>query len=75
MKEVVVYTTSDCRYCKLLKMWLNDAGISFVEKEVPKGSQERNRLVEIGRRTVPVLEIDGIIVEHEPYNNIPNYLK
>ena len=56
-------------------MWLNDVEIAYTEKEAPKGSSERDRLIDLGRRTVPVLEIDGVIVEHEPYNRILDYVK
>lgn len=74
-KKVVVYTADYCPHCKRLMRWLDDAGIEYKAKEVEPGSPARIYLANNGRKTIPALEIDGVLVEHEPYINIFKYLE
>ena len=57
-KEVRVYTTGYCPYCRLAKQLLTERGISFEEIDVGEDAAARQWLVEAsGRRTVPQIFI------------------
>ncbi len=62
-KKVVVYSTPTCPYCKRVKHYLSQKGISYVEHNVAedkKAAQEMMRKTK--QMSVPVTVIDDEIV-------------
>ncbi len=59
MKNVVVYTSSTCPYCTLVKDHLNGKGVEFAEKNVSIDREAREELMAKGHTGVPVVVIDG----------------
>ena len=63
MKEVKVYSTSSCPYCRMTKEYLSSKGVSFVDYDV---SQDRKALEEMirasGQMGVPVIIVDNDVV-------------
>lgn len=59
MKDVTVYTSSTCTFCKALKNYLNENNVEFEEKNIDNDREAVNYLVEHGHRGVPVSVIDG----------------
>lgn len=61
MARVIVYETTYCGYCRRAEQLLRRRGIPFEAIDVTDNREERERLVERanGRRTVPVIFIDG----------------
>ena len=61
--NVIVYTTPTCPYCHMVKQYLTQRRIPFVEKDV---SVDQSAAMEMVRRTgqqgVPVTEINGQFV-------------
>lgn len=61
--NVTVYTTPTCPYCNMVKQFLSQRGVPFVEKDV---SVDQAAAMDMVRRTgqqgVPVTEIDGQLV-------------
>ena len=61
--NVTVYTTPTCPYCNMVKQFLTQRGIQFIEKDV---SVDQAAAMEMVRRTgqqgVPVTEINGQFV-------------
>jgi glutaredoxin-like YruB-family protein len=61
--NIIVYTTPTCPYCRLVKDFLSQRGVPFVEKDV---SVDQAAAMDMVRRTsqqgVPVTEIDGQFV-------------
>ena len=58
-KKVVVYSTPTCPYCKRVKHYLSQKGISYVEHNVAedkKAAQEMMRKTK--QMSVPVIVID-----------------
>ena len=60
---VIVYTTPTCPYCKMVKDFLSQRGISFEERDVSRNSAYAQELVSsTGQMGVPVTVIDGEVV-------------
>lgn len=62
---VIVYSTTWCAYCKMLKKYLSDKGVSYVEKDIEKDAAAHSELMEkIGGnfRGVPVADVHGSII-------------
>ena len=59
MKQITIYTTSACPYCKMAKNLLNKKGAKFDEIDVSHNQEERQRMSARsgGRRTVPQIFI------------------
>lgn len=61
--DVIVYTSPTCPYCKMVKDFLSQRGISFEERDVSRNSSYAQELVNnTGQMGVPVTIIDGEVV-------------
>ena len=63
-KNVAVYSTPTCPYCRQIKEYLGEKGIDFVEHNVAADVEARNTMVrKSGQMGVPVIEVgDEVIV-------------
>ena len=61
-KQIVVYTQTNCFYCKKLKEFLGQKGIQYSEKDVAQDPQAYEELAATGRMSTPLTRIDGEIV-------------
>ena len=61
MKDVVLYSTNYCPYCRQAERFLTDKGVAFQNIDVTDDQAMRDKLVELsgGRRTVPQIFIGG----------------
>jgi glutaredoxin 3 len=60
MKDVVIYSTDYCPYCRQAERFLNDKGVPFKSVDVTHDDAMRAKLVEMsGQRTVPQIFIGG----------------
>ena len=61
MKDVVIYSTDSCPYCRQAERFLKDKGVAFKSVDVTNDDAMREKLVELsgGRRTVPQIFIGG----------------
>ncbi|MBU1744691.1 MAG: glutaredoxin family protein [Proteobacteria bacterium] len=58
-KEIIIYTTPRCPFCKAAKEDLDRKGIKYKEIDVSKDAEELEKMVRIsGKRLVPVM-VDG----------------
>ena len=59
MKDVTIYTTDYCPYCRRAEKFLSDKGITFKQIDVTNNDEMREKLVELseGRTTVPQIFI------------------
>lgn len=46
MNDIIVYTQNDCPPCKIIKMFLNEFGFSFTEKNINEDEKSRQELTE-----------------------------
>lgn len=60
-KDVVVYSTDYCPYCRAAKDLLRSKGVAFREVDVSGDDAARERLTRMsgGRTTVPQIFVDG----------------
>ena len=62
-KEVTIYTTPTCGYCKQAKRYLAEKGVQYKEVDV---STNQDAALELVRRTqqfgVPVIDVGGELV-------------
>jgi glutaredoxin 3 len=61
MKDVTVYTTNSCPYCRQAERFLEEHQVAFQNIDVTGNDELRTKLVELseGRRTVPQIFIGG----------------
>ncbi len=61
--KVVIYTTPECAYCKMIKEFFRQNNISYEEKNVSVDDEAREEMVEkSGQLGAPVVDIDGRII-------------
>ncbi|QDL92034.1 glutaredoxin 3 [Paroceanicella profunda] len=60
MKQVEIYTTPTCGYCRMAKNLLSQKGVAFIEYDVAADPTLRPKMVAraAGSRTVPQIFID-----------------
>lgn len=59
MKQVIVYSSSTCPYCTMVKNFFDSKGINYIEKNVSTDTTARKELMGMGHMGVPVSIIDG----------------
>ena len=47
MNDIIVYTQNDCPPCQIIKMFLNEFGFSYTEKNITDDEKSRQELTEI----------------------------
>lgn len=63
MKNVTIYTTPTCVYCKMTKEFFKENNINYEEKDVSTDTKAREEMIKkSGQMGVPVIEIDGQII-------------
>ena len=61
-KEVVLFTQSACRFCKLEKAWLSQHSVDFKERNINDDPRALADLEQIPAFSTPVTLIDGEVV-------------
>jgi len=63
MKNVKVYSTPSCPFCKRVKQYLSDNGVEFQDIDVTADQEMVKEMVEkSGQMGVPVVDVEGDIV-------------
>ncbi|MFA5870954.1 MAG: glutaredoxin family protein [Candidatus Paceibacterota bacterium] len=63
MKNVIVYSTPSCVYCKMAKAYFDEKGIKYSDKDVMVDVEARKEMMEkSGQLGVPVIDIGGKII-------------
>jgi glutaredoxin-like YruB-family protein len=63
MKNITIYSTPTCHFCKLAKEYMNAHGIKYTEHNVATDLAKRQEMVDkSGQLGVPVIDIDGKIM-------------
>lgn len=64
-KNIIIYSTTWCGYCKMVKKYLTDKGLTYEEKDIEQSEEARNELLEKIQgnfQGVPVTDIGGTMV-------------
>jgi len=62
-KNVVVYSSDNCPWCKKLKDFLEQNSVKFVEKDVAADQAAAMEMVQkSGKQGIPVTDINGKII-------------
>lgn len=57
-KQVTIYTTPTCHYCKAVKEFFNNHGVKYTEFDVQADAVKRQEMIEkSGQMGVPVIYI------------------
>lgn len=62
---VIIYSTTWCAYCKLLKQYLDNKGVKWIEKDIERDADAYRELMEKtggNARGVPVSDVRGSMV-------------
>jgi glutaredoxin-like YruB-family protein len=63
MKNVLIYTTPTCQYCKMAKEFFQTKGVEYTEFDVAADEAKRAEMVEkSGQMGVPVIDIENQII-------------
>lgn len=75
--SVIIYSTTWCGYCSMLKKYLDDKGVKWIEKDIEKDAAAYEELMEKTGgdfRGVPVSDVKGNIVLGFDRPAIDNFL-
>ena len=62
-KNVTVYSTPTCPYCRQVKDYLSDKGIAFIDYNVADNVEARTEMIrKSGQMGVPVVDVEGTTV-------------
>lgn len=76
-RDVVIYTTSWCGWCKKTRTWLDEQGVSYVNKDIeddPDAGAEMRELTG-GDSGIPVVVIDGEVIQGYNERKMASLLK
>ena len=63
MKQVTVYSTPTCPYCKMAKEYLKENKVEFTNIDVSTDAKKAQEMIEkSGQMGVPVIDIEGEII-------------
>lgn len=63
MKNVIIYSTPSCGWCKTAKQYFTEHNVSYTEKDVASDQAARSEMLAKSKQMgVPVIDIDGEIV-------------
>ena len=63
MKNVVIYSTPTCTYCKMTKEFLTEHDVPFTDYNVADDTERRQEMVDKSQQKgVPVVDIEGNIL-------------
>lgn len=63
MKNVIIYSTPTCTYCKHAKEFLTSKNIPYTEYNVASDLERRKEMVDkTGQLGVPVIDVDGKVL-------------
>ena len=67
-KEVKIYTTPTCTYCRMTKAFFDKTNIQSQEMNVASDLKAREEMIHVsGQLGVPVITVDGeIVIGYDP---------
>ena len=63
MKNITIYSTPTCVYCKMAKNFFKANGMNYTEYNVATDLTKRKEMIDkTGQMGVPVIDVDGQVV-------------
>jgi len=63
MKQVTIYSTPNCGWCKRAKEYFGEHKVYYTEKDVAADEAARNEMLsKSGQMGVPVIDVEGEII-------------
>lgn len=63
MSKPTIYTQNDCPPCKIVKMFLNEHQIEFVEKNITQDQKARDELTKVyGAFSTPTVVVNNEVI-------------
>lgn len=63
MKNVIIYSTPSCGWCKAAKQYFTEHNVTYTEKDVASDAFARDEMLAKSKQMgVPVIDIEGEIV-------------
>lgn len=63
MKNVMIYTTPNCMWCKKAKEYFKEQNIAYNEIDVSRDQKQAQEMIrKSGQMGVPVIDIEGTII-------------
>ncbi|MCA1056613.1 glutaredoxin family protein [Rossellomorea aquimaris] len=63
MKEVTLYTQPECPPCKVVKLFLNENKIDYVEKDIKEDAAARDHLIkQLNSYSTPTVTVGETII-------------
>lgn len=55
MKDVKIYSSNSCHFCKMAKEYLKEKGIEYTERNINEDPSARQEMMKMGFTGVPVI--------------------
>lgn len=63
MNDIIVYTQNECPPCKIVKMFLNEYGFSYSEKNIHEDDKSRQELTDVyGSYSTPTIVVGSEVI-------------
>jgi len=73
--KIIFYSKTNCHWCEQVRVFLNDNGISFEEKDVTKNQEYFDEMVRKSNQSkAPTLDIGGHILADADVAEVASYL-
>lgn len=69
-----IYSGAKCQYCEMAKGLLRQNGIKFIEININKSAEAKEKLLNMGFRGIPVLMLDDTCIASN-YDDIERWIK
>jgi glutaredoxin-like YruB-family protein len=75
-KEIIIYSTETCPYCKMVKQYFDENKIKYVDLDVSQDEKAAEEMIKkSGQMGVPVIDINGQIVVGFDKNELARILE
>lgn len=76
MTNIIVYTQNECPPCKIVKMFLDEYGFTYSEKNIHEDDKSRQELTEVyGSYSTPTIVIGSEVITGFDLERLKKVLK
>lgn len=75
-QRIIVYTTSWCGDCAVLKNYLDDRGVAYEERDIEIDPEAHRIMMTYtnGKRVIPTVDVNGIILINPRLKQVANLI-